>query len=143
MCFWLRNPVNGRKDLYWQSRDNALLIKGGANYSYVSLSLAKSSLDAAILKSLLSTDRRVAFTQDQINDDLTKFLVATLPELRAVEDFKLAVVGLRLRSEHEDDCCATPPPAKQPRLSASVHVLLIPYSSGAGLSVPGSIQDLS
>ena len=38
MCFWLRNPVNGRKDLYWQSRDNALLIKGGANYSYVSLS---------------------------------------------------------------------------------------------------------
>ena len=40
MCFWLRNPVNGRKDLYWQSRDNALLIKGGANYSYVRLSLA-------------------------------------------------------------------------------------------------------
>ena len=33
--------------------------------------------------------------------------MATLPELRAVEDFKLAVVGLRLRSEHEDDCCAT------------------------------------
>ena len=38
MCFWLRNPVNGRKDLYWQSRDNALLIKGGANYSYVRVS---------------------------------------------------------------------------------------------------------
>ena len=36
---------NGGKDVFWQSRDNALLIKGGANYSY-----------------------------DQINDDLTKFL---------------------------------------------------------------------
>ena len=71
MCFWLRNPVNGRKDLYWQSRDNALLIKGGANYSYVRVSLANSSLDAAILKSLLSTDlsRCISAGPDQRRPD--------------------------------------------------------------------------
>ena len=27
MVFWLSNPVNGGKDVFWQSRDNALLIK--------------------------------------------------------------------------------------------------------------------
>ena len=83
-----------------------MLIKGGANYSY-----------------------------DQINDDLIKFLVATLPDIKPTEDYKLAVVrfitsnqdssiekedlwlknddfggdqvGLRIRSEHEDDCWCT------------------------------------
>lgn len=83
MVFWLNNSHNGGKDVFWQSRDNALLIKGGANYSY-----------------------------DQINDDLTKFLIATVlladgSCLKSSEDFKLAVVGLRLRSEHEDDCWCT------------------------------------
>ena len=45
MGFWRRNPVNGGQDIFWQARDNALLIKGGANYAY-----------------------------DQINDELSKFL---------------------------------------------------------------------
>ena len=77
VCFWLENPTSQRKDIYWCSRDNALLIKGGANYSY-----------------------------DQINDELTKYLAAAFG-LRPTEDFVLAVVGLRLRSEHEDDCWLT------------------------------------
>ena len=75
--FWLRNSYNGGQDIFWQSRDNALLIKGGANYSY-----------------------------DQINDELIKFVSSKLG-LEAVTDFGLAVVGLRMRSEHEDDCWAT------------------------------------
>ena len=117
VCFYLLNPVNGGLDVYWCSRDNALLIKGGSNYSY-----------------------------DQIQDDLTKFiecaLATPLPwqrkgdrtvlggggrtakgcarlnvlrchlrpakfDLKKGADFELAVVGLRLRSEHEDDCWLT------------------------------------
>lgn len=37
--------MNGGQDIFWQARDNALLIKGGANYAY-----------------------------DQINDELSTFL---------------------------------------------------------------------
>jgi hypothetical protein len=80
--FWRRNPVNGGQDIFWQSRDNALLIKGGANYAY-----------------------------DQINDELSKFLARPAAEggvsLIPNTDFVISVVGLRLRSEHEDDCWAT------------------------------------
>jgi len=39
VCFWLRaeeGTVHGGaiQDIYWVSRDSALLIRGGANYAY-------------------------------------------------------------------------------------------------------------
>jgi acyl-CoA synthetase (AMP-forming)/AMP-acid ligase II len=35
MCFWRTNSSSdGGKDYFWQSRDSALLIKGGSNYAY-------------------------------------------------------------------------------------------------------------
>ena len=33
-AFYRVNDADGEKDLYWQSRDSALLIKGGSNYAY-------------------------------------------------------------------------------------------------------------
>ena len=64
-------------ELYWQSRDSAMLIKGGSNYSY-----------------------------EQINQELSEFLAAAYfgGERGACA---VAVVGLRLDSEHEDQCCCT------------------------------------
>ena len=56
VLWWFCPYSNGGKDVFWQSRDNALLIKGGANYSY-----------------------------DQINDDLTKFLVVSTAPMRERE----------------------------------------------------------
>ena len=76
VCFALTNPDDGGQDIYWQSRESSLLIRGGANYSY-----------------------------DQINDELTRFVAKEFG--LASSDFALAVIGLRLRSEHEDDCCVT------------------------------------
>jgi len=66
----------GDRDFYWRARDSALLIKGGANYSF-----------------------------EQINSELSAFLAAHY----GLGDGSLAVavVGLRLASEHEDECCAT------------------------------------
>ena len=76
ICFRLTNPRDGESDYYWMSRDSALLIRGGANYSY-----------------------------DQINAELKAFIgrTAGLP----TEAFDVAVVGLRIASEHEDECCVT------------------------------------
>ncbi len=67
---------DGRPDFYWVTRDSALLIRGGANYSC-----------------------------EQIAEELAGFLAADF-HLKP-EEFKLAVVGLRLKSEHEDSCCVT------------------------------------
>ena len=41
----------------------------------------------------------------QLSDELTRFIIECykLPK----EDFQLAVVGIRLQSEHEDSCCVT------------------------------------
>ncbi|HOI73012.1 MAG TPA: class I adenylate-forming enzyme family protein [Syntrophales bacterium] len=66
----------GGRDLYWMARDSALLIRGGANYSY-----------------------------DQVAAELSAVLTDRfgLP----ADSFRLAVVGLRLQSEHEDNCCVT------------------------------------
>ena len=81
VCFGLEPKGDGEGgggalDLYWLSRDSALLIKGGSNYSY-----------------------------EQINAELSKFAAAHY----GVEpsNVEVAVVGLRLESEHEDTCCAT------------------------------------
>mmetsp|Transcript_1499 Transcript_1499/g.4439 ORF Transcript_1499/g.4439 Transcript_1499/m.4439 type:complete len:256 (-) Transcript_1499:156-923(-) len=64
------------RDLYWFTRDSAMLIRGGANYAY-----------------------------DQINAELTAFLKA---EFKLDDSqFKLAVVGLKIHSEHEDSCVVT------------------------------------
>lgn len=77
VCFWLKSEADGQQDLYWVSRESALLIRGGANYAY-----------------------------DQINDELSSWVAQTF-NLQPDLDFVLAVVGLRLRSEHDDDCCVT------------------------------------
>ena len=34
ICFRLKSEADGEYDYYWQSRDSALLIRGGANYAY-------------------------------------------------------------------------------------------------------------
>ena len=76
IVFALANAADGGTDYYWLSRDSALLIRGGANYSY-----------------------------EQINAELTAFVCKqhALP----AEAVEVAVVGLALASEHEDDCCVT------------------------------------
>ena len=45
------------------------------------------------------------YAYDQISDELSKFVIRHFG-LQA-EQFQLAVVGLRLESEHEDSCCVT------------------------------------
>ena len=77
VAFALVNPVNGKNDIYWQSRDNALLIRGGANYAYA-----------------------------QINDELKQFAIKQYG-IESNNDINVAVVGLKLNSEHEDDCMVT------------------------------------
>lgn len=76
ICFFLENNRDGQRDYFWVSRDSALLIRGGANYSC-----------------------------DQIGAQLSDFIAQhyQLPK----ESFALAVVGLRINSEHEDSCCVT------------------------------------
>ncbi len=76
IAFALRNEKDGDLDYYWVSRDSALLIRGGTNYSY-----------------------------DQITAELSRFVVEHF-RLRP-EQFRLAMVGLRLESEHEDSSCVT------------------------------------
>ena len=76
ICFALMNNKDGQLDYYWMSRDSALLIHGGANYSC-----------------------------DQIAAELSKFVLEHF-QLKPTQ-FQLAVVGLRLESEHEDSCCVT------------------------------------
>ena len=76
VCFRLASPVDGGYDYYWQSRDSALLIRGGANYAY-----------------------------EQINAELQRFVASTFGV--AEGEVEVAVVGLRVESEHEDDCCVT------------------------------------
>ncbi|MDI6726452.1 MAG: AMP-binding protein, partial [Smithellaceae bacterium] len=67
---------DGELDYYWMSRDSAMLIKGGANYSFDQV--------AAELSRAVGDE----FHLDQ-------------------EQFQLAVVGLRIKSEHDDSCCVT------------------------------------
>ena len=71
--FKLVNTVDGKEDFYWVSRSSALLIKGGANYSY-----------------------------EQINDELAT-LISRYFHLQRASDFDVAVIGLRVTSEHDDD----------------------------------------
>ncbi len=76
IVFTLRNETDNQLDYYWMTRDLALLIRGGANYSY-----------------------------DQIAAELSRVVVEDFG--LKPEQFKLAVVGLRVESEHEDSCCIT------------------------------------
>jgi acyl-CoA synthetase (AMP-forming)/AMP-acid ligase II len=73
--FWLNNEDENNQDIYWMSRDSALLIRGGSNYSY-----------------------------EQINTELKDFLIH---RMHMESETTVAVVGLKLNSEHEDDCCVT------------------------------------
>eukprot|EP00520_Triparma_pacifica_P015096 CAMPEP_0118633566 /NCGR_PEP_ID=MMETSP0785-20121206/1069_1 /TAXON_ID=91992 /ORGANISM="Bolidomonas pacifica, Strain CCMP 1866" /LENGTH=672 /DNA_ID=CAMNT_0006524457 /DNA_START=73 /DNA_END=2088 /DNA_ORIENTATION=+ len=72
VCFYLAGR-DGGKDYYWMSRDSALLIRGGANYSYA-----------------------------QVENELQGIVKEVYGE-----GIELAVVGLRVESEHEDDCLVT------------------------------------
>eukprot|EP00946_MAST-07B_sp_MAST-7B-sp1_P005403 g5403.t1 len=74
--FWLRNPVDSNQDIFWMTRETALLIRGGSNYAY-----------------------------EQINAELTAFLVDRFSI--DSNSLNVAVVGLKVNSEHEDDCCVT------------------------------------
>ncbi|HUV38733.1 MAG TPA: class I adenylate-forming enzyme family protein [Planctomycetota bacterium] len=76
VCFRLVSEADGADDFYWMSRDSAMLIRGGVNYSY-----------------------------DQVNADLRGFVAGRYG--LAEDAFDVAVVGLRLTSEHDDDCCVT------------------------------------
>ena len=76
VCFRLTSEVDGEDDFYWMSRDSAMLIRGGVNYSY-----------------------------DQINAELKSFITGKYG--LAEDAFDVAVVGLHLTSEHDDDCCVT------------------------------------
>ena len=76
IVFALKNEADGQLDYYWMTRDSALLIRGGANYSY-----------------------------DQVAAELARVLVEGFN--LETEQFKLAVIGLRVESEHEDSCCVT------------------------------------
>ena len=86
VCFWLKDASDGGTNLYWQSRDSHMLIRGGSNYAY-----------------------------EQANGELGEFiskqyaLGSATPADAApgAGDFVVAVVGLKLQSEHEDDCVAT------------------------------------
>lgn len=71
-----REGKDGKLDYYWLSRDSALLIRGGANYSY-----------------------------DQVAAELVRALREEF-HLEA-DKFTLAVVGMRIKSEHDDSCCVT------------------------------------
>ena len=34
ICFQLKDPTDEKLNLYWKSRDSAMLIRGGSNYAY-------------------------------------------------------------------------------------------------------------
>jgi acyl-CoA synthetase (AMP-forming)/AMP-acid ligase II len=63
-----------KRDLYWQSRDTQMLIRGGSNYAF-----------------------------EQVNDELSQFIEGHYKLPRS--SFIVAVCGLRVKSEHEDECC--------------------------------------
>ena len=62
------------RDLYWQSRDSQMLIRGGSNYAF-----------------------------EQVNAELAQFIETEYSLPRS--SFNVAVCGLRVKSEHEDECC--------------------------------------
>lgn len=76
VAFWLQNEKDGGKDIFWQSRESALLIRGGSNYAY-----------------------------EQVEQELTKFVCQHYGV--SEKDMAVAVVGMKFKSEHEDDCCVT------------------------------------
>jgi acyl-CoA synthetase (AMP-forming)/AMP-acid ligase II len=73
--FFLNDETEvGERNYFWQTRDSALLIRGGANYAY-----------------------------EQIENELSAFVKKTYD--LGDSDFELAVCGVKVQSEHEDDCC--------------------------------------
>ena len=66
--------LGSNRDLYWQSRDSQMLIRGGSNYAF-----------------------------EQVNAELANFIESHYGLIRS--DYNVAVCGLRVKSEHEDECC--------------------------------------
>lgn len=101
MAFWRANPADAAaagaggqvRDYFWQSRDSALLIKGGSNYAYEQIESELESFAQQHFSSSSSGDGDGGGSGDG--------------GLLSGRDFKIAVCGLKLRSEHEDDCIAT------------------------------------
>jgi len=56
ICFWLTDRHSGERDYYWMSRESALLVRGGANYSCAQV--------AAELKAFIV--RRFALDEDAL-----------------------------------------------------------------------------
>ena len=68
VCFWLSSPKNGGRDIYWQSRDNALLIRGGVNYSYAQINQALVDF-AANAFSLDPSDIAIAVIGEKLSSE--------------------------------------------------------------------------
>ena len=43
VCYYLKDPKDGGENVYWQSRDSAMLIRGGANYAYEQVTFPSSN----------------------------------------------------------------------------------------------------
>lgn len=77
--FFLKNPKDGGRDFYWVTRTADLLIKGGVNYSC-----------------------------SQINSVLFEFLIKSFNLSEKIQKrIQIAAVGVKWRSEHDDDNCVT------------------------------------
>jgi len=76
VCFALKDADGVSDNIYWQSRDSAMLIRGGSNYAY-----------------------------EQLQSELHGWISSTYG-LEGGE-FQVAVVGVNLVSEHEDECYLT------------------------------------
>eukprot|EP00656_Telonema_subtile_P046941 TRINITY_DN5361_c0_g1_i1.p1 TRINITY_DN5361_c0_g1~~TRINITY_DN5361_c0_g1_i1.p1 ORF type:complete len:590 (-),score=185.23 TRINITY_DN5361_c0_g1_i1:97-1866(-) len=77
VCFFLEDPSDQQLNLYWQSRTSAMLIIGGSNYAY-----------------------------EQVQGEISSFIHQTC-SLDPSTDYEVAVVGVNLKSEHEDECYLT------------------------------------
>ena len=71
ICFWLGNKDNGRPDYYWFNRDSAILMRGGANYSYdqINEELAAAAASAYGLKPDEFSLAVVGLRHDSEHDD--------------------------------------------------------------------------
>ena len=65
-----------------------------------------ASLNEALFALVFVITMPLSLCHHQVNEELSAWVGAALG-LRVGRDFALAVVGLRLQSEHDDDCCVT------------------------------------
>ncbi|CEM31302.1 unnamed protein product [Vitrella brassicaformis CCMP3155] len=84
--FWLMSADGGAKDIYWQSRDAALVIKGGANYACEQIN---EEIKAFVVKEYGLPEKAVAVAsigmkvQSEHEDDCCVCLELTTDEAKA------------------------------------------------------------